>query len=639
MAFGGIETDLAKAKGVPAGVTTRDMASIVNAMAGVLERDRRRANRTAPAGFGGVPLPRPLAWRNDEFGPDWPLPPEPLDPARRDTGQAQPRLTEYDVAWNLQYGKEAHVPWRTLKRASETPLFRACIELRKTELATMDWQIRVSPVAAAKLATQQARSKGDVTDELQKKYQDEIDRLTDFWQIPDRKNGRNFGEWISIALDEQLTWDALAIYPRMTYGGDLLDLWIIDGSTIMPLRDETGGRPEGDAPAYQQILYGFPRGEYTAQTLKREDGSVVTPGALLASQLIYRRRTPRADTPYGYSATEQALMDGLLYNKRFQWMIAEYTEGVMPTQFIESDGSLDWTPTQVLDYERDFNNRLAGQTSERYRAPFLPPGMRAAAMAQVGERYKSDYDLHLIKLVAMHFGLTVTELGFTETGGLGSTGYHEGQEDINFRRGRLPDLKWFGELCTEISQSHLQMPPELEFAFLGLDDEDEAAADLLDHQRLADGRMTLNQAVTKLGLPPLPYKEANMSMIQTQRGVIFLQGASEQVPPGTMIEPASERDDIDPATGKPTGNVKPGGTTAPKAAVKPTAKDAELAAYRKWLAKGERNRPFRFEHWDQAEAELALWTEDLNKAAKQAPKAGGPAGQLPPSSSPYGDQL
>src|SRR5260221_8212598 len=100
----------------------------------------------------------------------------------------------------------------------------------------------------------------------------------------------------------------------MTYGGDPLDLWVLDGSTIKPLLDESGGRPEAPAPAYQQILYGFPRGEYTPQTFARDDGTKVTPGAIQAGQLIYRRRVERTWTPYGFSSTEQALMDGLLYN-------------------------------------------------------------------------------------------------------------------------------------------------------------------------------------------------------------------------------------------------------------------------------------------------------------------------------------
>lgn len=612
MTFAGV--DVKKARALPAGVRASDVRDVAAAMAGILARQRD----SVESQYAGVPLPRPPQWQENNFGPGYPLIGEPIDRPRPDTGQQDLRLTEYEVSWNIQLLKERHVSWETLKGAADSPLFRACIELRKNELQTQDWVIRVSPKAAARIARRSDKSKDAVANDLQKQYQDEIDRLTDWWEYPDRKNDQDFATWIGLCAEEQLVWDALSIYPHMTYGqrqskDGLLGLWVVDGSTIKPLRDETGGRPDNPFPAYQQILYGFPRGEYQAQVFDREDGTKVVPGAIQANQLVYKRRVPRTWSPYGLSSTEQALMHGLLFNKRFSWMLAEYTEGVMPAQFIESDGQLDWTPTQLLDYERDFNMRLTGQTAERMRAPFLPPGLRAAAMAQVGERYKPEYDMYLVKLVAMHFMVTITELGFTETGGLGSTGYHEGQEDIQFRKARLPDLKWYGQLCTQISRAYLRMPDELEFSFLGLDDDDEAAADAIDHQRLADARMTLNELRMKIGLPPLPFKEANMVMLQTARGVVFLDGSSQTVPAGVLVEPASEQVNTDP--GAPGGGtaqspskrrpIAPGGNPAPKSKT-PTAKSAgndseaaiaELMAWYRWAQKHpEPGRPFECKH-------------------------------------------
>lgn len=638
MAFAGI--DVEKARGVSGNTagTVRDVADIVNAFA------RQMQARSDQSQYIGTPLPRPPEWQRNNFGPGYPIEGEPVDAPRQDTGQPQPRLTEYQVAYNLQLNPTRFVPWETLKRAADSPLFRACIEVRKTELASQDWVVRVSPGAAAKMAAAQGRSKEAVANELRREYQSEIDRLTDFWDVPDRKNDRDFATWIGMAADEQLTWDALAIYPHQTYGGDTLGFWVIDGSTIKPLLDESGGRPEAPFPSYQQILYGFPRGEYSAQTFTKADGTKVIPGAIQAGQLVYKRRTPRTWTPYGLSPTEQALMDGVLYNKRFGWMVAEYTEGVMPAVYMESDGTLDWTPTQLLDYERDFNNRLTGQTAERMRANFLPPGLRAAAMQTVGERYRPDYDLHLVKLVAMHYLVTITELGFTESGGLGSTGYHEGQEDIQFRKARMPDLKWFGTLCTQLQKSYLNAPDVLEFAFLGLDAEDEAAADLIDHQRLADGRQTMNELRIKIGQPPLSFKEADMPMLQTARGVVFLEGASEQAPSGVLIEPASEPNDVgDPGQGggtSPTQRrpIKSGGGGSPK-----VTKEAlqEIAAYARWNTKPQ-SRPFQFEHLTEdqaAESGLTFDHAEFAKAGGAAPKASsGLAGSLTSNWSPYSGQ-
>jgi hypothetical protein len=623
MAFGGIET-VTKARGAPP-ASGRDVSGIVNALLGVMERQRESGE------FGGIPLPRDPRWDLDTFGPGFPLRAEALDPVRPDTGQPDPRLHEYPVSWNLRLGKDRHVSWETLKDASETPLFRACIELRKTEISSLDWAIRVSPDAAASIARKQKRYEEDVADELRGQYEDDIDRATAFWEVPDRKNGRNFAEWIGLCMEEQLTWDALAVYPRMTYGGDLLDLWVIDGSTILPLLDETGGRPEQPYPAYQQILYGFPRGEYTAVTVDR-DGKQVVPGGLLANQLIYRRRVPRTRSPYGYSPTEQALLSGLLYNKRFQWMIGEYTEGSLPAQFMKNDGQSDWTPRQLLEYEREFNDTYAGQTAQRLRFPFLPPGLEPAQMTPVPERYRSEYDLWLTKLVAMHFMTTVSELGFNEAGGLGSTGFHEGMEDINFRKARLPDLRWFADFCTEISHTYLHLAPELEFTFLGLDQEDEAAADLLDQNRLVSARMTLNECRAKLGLPPYDFAEADMPMMQTARGVVFLKDASKTAPAGVLIEPASEQEGAD--EGGKSGATSPtqrrpiksgGGSSQAAKALSEGNAALEVLAYRRWVGRHpDSPRPFNFEHLTP-ELAKQLGVSDLLDSPMAVFKAGGAA--------------
>jgi hypothetical protein len=64
---------------------------------------------------------------------------------------------------------------------------------------------------------------------------------------------------------------------------------------------------------------------------------------------------------------------------------------------------------------------------------------------------------------------------------------------------------------------------------------------------------TLNQRRDALGLPRYDFAEADMPMIVTQRGIIFLEGSSEQAPPGTMIGPAqpvNEGDDT--RRGQPT---------------------------------------------------------------------------------------
>jgi hypothetical protein len=589
----------------------------------------------------GKILPRPDEWLSAQFGPQWPLPIEPLDAPRPDTGMPEPRQWQYPFSWNLQLFDQKSVSWDTLKEASETPLFRACIEVRKTELASLDWGIRVSSRAAEAIARKSRRSKEDVQNELRQKYEKQIEKASDFWEVPDRKNGLEFSDWISAALEEQLTWDAIAVYPRRTYGGDLHDLMIVDASTIKPLLDEQGGRPLPPYPAFQQILYGFPRGEFVADTVDI-DGETVVPGGMSASQLIYKRRVVRTRTPYGFSATEQALLDGLLYNQRFGWMLAEYTEGTQPAQFFRNTGDVDWSARQLLQYEKAFNDRYAGRTAERYRFPILPPGIEPVTPQQIQERYKADYDLHLIARVGMHYGVMLPELGFTERGGLGSAGYHEGQEAVGYRRFRLPDIRWFARFLTAISRAQLDFPPELEFAFLGLEEEDEAAVDEVVQNKTQSARMTLNEARARDGLPPFDFPEADMPMVQTARGVVFIQGASESAPPGVLIEPVSENPTIPAgpgASGAPGQSAQPQQGQAqsptqrrpigPAGRGKTAAAAAkELDTFKAWVLKHpDPSRPFEFESAAEELFELDTnllgehWGKYVFKAGGAAPKA------------------
>src|SRR5215469_14616499 len=445
------------------------------------------------------PLMRPEEWALAGFPPGYPLAPQLLDKPRPD-GLADPRLFQYPVTINLPGVTDRVVPWETLKKAAESPVFRNCIEIRKTAISTLDWTVGPSPRFIDRESKSTSTAKHDIEQSIRDEFASEIKRGLDFWDMPDRKNGHDFASWISLLIEEGLTWDAMAIFPHKTYGGDLLGLWIVDGSTIKPLLDETGGRPAPPAPAFQQILYGFPRGEFTADSVD-VNGKLVVPGALDSTQLIYERWVKRSFSPYGFGPTEQALLDGLLWNKRFQWMLSEYTEGATPASWLLNKGQTDWTPKQLVEYEKFLNDRMAGQTAERMRNHLLPVGIEPAADKAIPERYRPDYDLFILKLVLAHFDVDISEYGFTEQGGLGSAGYHEGKADLQYRKATLPTSRKLANLLTRISASQLGLPPQLEFGFLGLENEDEAASDEIADRRVRGGRATLNEDRVSRGEP------------------------------------------------------------------------------------------------------------------------------------------
>ena len=537
-----------------------------------------------------VPLPDSPYWETAPFGPGRRLPPAPINTTRPDTGRAEPRLWEYPVAWNLQIDNRRHVPWRTLQDAADMPLFRKCIQRRKT-ICNLGFVVGIDPKAVEKEVAATGQAKSDIESAMRDKYRDDIARVSDWLDMPDPKNEYDWVKWSGQLMENRLVFDATAVYPRMTYGGDVAAFEVIDGKTIKPLLDEYGGRPVPPLPAFQQILYGFPRSEFAATVA--EDGSI--PG-IPADQMLYERTVIRPHSPYGMPDTEIALFDGLVWMKRMGWVMGEYTEGVMPDAFLKVDGATDWSVTQWEDWSRALNDHLSGVTAERMKYTMFPPGVDPVQAATVGERYKPDYDMFLIKLIAGDFGLTATKLGFPEVGSLGAS-FHEGEEDVLNRVTRRPDADWVAGVTTRLCRRFLRLPPVLSVQILGLESEDEAAADQVAQNQVQSGRMTLNQDNLRRGQPAYEFAEADMPMLMSDRGVVFLEGASKAAPPGTLIQPAT----VKPAEPGMPGAVPPQDQQQQpaKPAAKPAAADdkkpaakAEADALKSWAKKGNRSRPF-----------------------------------------------
>ena len=629
---------------------------------------------------------------NDNFGPGNPLTPAALDPARADTGRPEPRGYQYDPSWNLRLNGDRHIPWQVLRDAAENvDIISGSIRTRKKHVRSQKWCWTVS--ADAIQAAYQAdprRGQDDIAAELRDKYAPEIKRLTAFWTNPWRGHLRGgLGSWLNMLQEEVITLDALAIYPQRTVGGDVHSFRILDGSTIKPLLDHQGHTPQPPYPAFQQLLYGFPRGEFVAtpatddegRVLLDKDGHPQVDNPYPGDELFYWRETVRTFTPFGQSDVERALIAARLYLKRQGWMFAEYDDNSTPVTWLVPEGvdAEQVDARQRRNWEDSLNDELGGKTRARHRVKVAPPGFRPEMAPQVDERYKPEYDLHLIKLVAMQMGVTIAELGFTEAKGLGSSGYHEGQEDVQDRVGRRPDTEMIAEIIEELSREYLDAPPELEFQFTGLESEDEAAADQVAQARTSSGRTTLNEDRRRQGLPLYNFPEADMPMITTQRGVVFLEGASTQAPPGELVEPVQapkqtnppEGDNADPGSGDgddaDTGQHNPRGQNqnvagqqrqkAPPAADKKpdttkaattgepdalsaslrkwvpvlelsTEQVAEATAFRRWLSKRAGRpggRPFEFTTmtFEQARAAQFVDESDLSRTAVFAdhPKA------------------
>jgi hypothetical protein len=538
-----------------------------------------------------VALPRAPFSATVPFGPGNPIIPGAINPVNPLTGRPEPRRYEYQVAQNINIVPTRLVPFSTLRAAGDSiDILRRCIEVTKAKMNGLDFDIVLGSDASEKIAAESGGDHVRAMAKAREKYTDEINRLREFWESPDKANGYTWQDWINIAIEDILVIDALAVYPQPTVGGDLYGFQILDGSTIKPLIDDRGMRPLSPNAAFQQILYGFPRSEFSAT---EEDPKA--DGEFTSDQLAYMVRNRRSTTVYGFSPVERALPLADIYLRRQQWIRAEYTDGVMPELMFTTDEDWGTNPDLLLAYERILNDDLAGQTEQRKRARLLPKGLTPIVNEGYGEKFKDTLDDYLVTSICGHFGVQPSEIGFSPKGGLGGAGYSEGQAENGEALGIGPLANWISKQLTNLSYTYLGMPRELEFKLMTskrLDNEENARKNEIE---VRSGGKSINERRSELGLPLLDTPQADMPMMVNGSSVFLFS-------PDGLIDAAqaAQAPTLEGPDATPTAPTTPNPLEQePSTEVKPEEDEVtEVKAFMKWAAKGKRARLFEFKSLD-----------------------------------------
>jgi hypothetical protein len=586
--------DQEKAPNLPAGsvvMSETDMANVANAMRNTYGNNN--------------PLPR-NPWLNMvPFGPGTPITPGAINPVDPTTGRPEPRRFEYQVAQNINVTATRLVPFQTLRAAADSiDILRRCIEVTKNKLSGLDWDIVLASDASEKIASESGGDHVRAMAKARLKYTDEIARLREFWESPDKANGLTFSDWLMIAAEETLVIDALAIYPQPSVGGDLYGFQILDGSTIKPLIDDRGMRPQPPAAAFQQILYGFPRSEFSAT---EEDPKA--DGEFSSDNLAYLIRNRRTTTVYGFSPVERALPLADIYLRRQQWIRAEYTDGVLPDLMFTTDADWGTNPELLLAYENIMNDQLAGDTNQRKRARLLPTGLEPVVNEGYGEKFKDTLDDYLITSICGHFGVQPSEIGFAPKGGLGGSGFQEGEAQSAEAIGIQPLANWYSKMITNLSYTYLGMPRELEFKLMTSKRQDNESSARKAQIEITSAGKTINERRSELGLPLLDTPQADMPMLVTGSD-IFLFSPEGIINAATVTSaPALEGPNATPIApetpainnGEPLqeqGVPKVEEEEAEDDAEKEKETADEVKAFMKWANKGKRARLFEFKSLD-----------------------------------------
>lgn len=595
-----VANEIQKAPSLPAGSVAMTEAEM-QSRAGIYTQQYGQSN----------PLARNQALAGVPFGPGLPIIPGAINPVGA-SGRPDPRRYEYQVAQNINITATKLVPFNTLRAAADQiDILRRCIEVIKAKMSGLDWDIVLSDTASEKITSESGGDHVRAMAKAREKFTDEIARARTFWEAPDRANGLTFSDWLNIAIEEILVIDAWTIWPQMAVGGDLYGLQLLDGSTIKPLLDDRGMRPMAPNPAFQQILYGFPRSEFLAGNENTE-----ADGEFTSDELIYLPRNRRTFTVYGFSPVERSLPLADLYLRRQQWLRAEYTDGVLPEMIVTADADFGNSPELLRAYENILNDELSGQTEQRVRARLFPAGLSVQQMEGYGERFTDVLDNYLVTSICGHFGVLPTEIGFSSKGGLGASGLQAGEAESGDLLGLTPMANWMSKMITNISHTYLGMPRELEFRLMPNSRQDSLAEANRDELLTRGGKKTINESRADMGLPLLDTPEADMPIF-VAGNLVYLMS-----PDGIILADqgmGGALDGMDVATPEigsetPTTEIgsKPEEDEPEEDETERVTEEAkkELQVFLKWANKGYRHRAFNFEDTDPIVAEA------LNRCAR-----------------------
>jgi hypothetical protein len=559
-----------KAPNLPAGATTMTETEM-----------RNRAGGSIGQSYGNnVPLPRNPLLAMVPFGPGLPITPGAINPLRED-GRPDPRRYEYQVAQNINITETRFTPFKTLRAsADQIDILRRCVEVIKAKIVGLEFDIVLGQDAAEKISSESGIDHIRALAQARQTFNDEIDRVRTFWENPDKANGLTFADWLNIALEEILVIDAWAVWPQRTVGGELFGLQILDGSTIKPLLDDRGMRPMAPNPAYQQILYGFPRSEFSAN-----NDDPQADGEFTADDLAYMIKNRRTTSVYGLSPVERALPLADIYLRRQQWIRAEYTDGVLPELMFETDATWGTNPDLIRAYENILNDDLSGQTEQRKRARLLPAGIKPLQFDGYGEKFKDTLDDFLIASICGHFGVQPTEIGYNPKAGLGGAGFENGKAQNAELLGAQPLVNWIGKMLTNLSYTYLGMPRELEFKLMmSKRTDDEASARKAQIEVTSAGK-TINERRSEMGLPLLDTPQADMPILVAGAGTYLFSPEGIINAQDVVTAPVLDQD----------GESKPEQQSIEEVTAETVT---EVKAFLKWVKKGNRGRNFEFKSID-----------------------------------------
>lgn len=297
---------------------------------------------------------------------DFPPPGVPFAPYYRGVA---PRAFDFPASVNLnrQPRAEEENSFALLRKlANINDVVQYCIRAKTDELTAADWTFLPRPGYSA-------------DDPLVKEA---IRQGMKFWERPNRMDNLWFDQWITQILYDVFVTDSLTIFPQLDRTGAVHSFVQVDGTTIKVLIDNFGHTPRPPFPAYQQVIHGIIRGEYTSD------------------EMLYRPTNPQIDSVYGRSIVEMCLLHVVTGIRRWTFNLAYYTDGALPQMFIQVP---DVSPENVQAWMEILNETLAGNDQARWR--FVPLPKDANPIAVKDPVWTKEQDEWIARVICSLFSV------------------------------------------------------------------------------------------------------------------------------------------------------------------------------------------------------------------------------------------
>jgi hypothetical protein len=331
----------------------------------------------------------------------------------------EPRAFDYKVGVNLITRPRASVGRMSFDTMRELlkvwDIARICIEHRQDDVRAVDH--RIVPKRGVL---------GDVSDA--------VARAEAVMRKPDGVTP--FDAWQSMFLEDVLRYDAGTLYKARLMNGQFAALEVVDGTTIGPLLDYEGRRPQGDTPAFVQFIHGLPGSWHTADSM------------------VYQPFRAQPEGPYGLPPLEWTLLTANT-DVKVQWHFLNYfTEGTLPAAFAEAPPEYAH-PDQILELQNAWDQVMEGDLAMKRKMRWVPAGSRITPVRD--DPFDPRFAEWLLKKACSAWKVRPNDIGFTDDVNRATA---DVQAEVQARVGRKPLLTYLKGIYDSWLQEDLLLPVE-----------------------------------------------------------------------------------------------------------------------------------------------------------------------------------